>query len=129
MTQLLFIPYQQDDSDSKDGTGEEGGTSWQKHASREYHRKNKLRKAASARQARTRFQSVRLYSKSKDRTLAPRNGDQQDISTLMCTTNQQSPVLMNVGGGLLDPFGTAVPSDKPRYAIEMLDHGKLDASL
>lgn len=120
----FFISYEPGDSGRAQRTSTKTSASWQKHASREYHRKVRLKKASNAQRLRgQRSSNVDPYA-YKARSILPRTNQGTTAEPGFCQGILVPPIISKVVGGQLDPFGVAVRSNTSKYAIEMLHHGK-----
>lgn len=122
--QLLFVPCSANGF-SHPSSEDEAQLSWQKHASRQYHQRNKLARPqlprmsrAARRAARTPFASVREIQAKSSTFSDVSTGDELYKSRV----DAFSPI-GDVACNQLDPFGVIIRPDTPKYAIEILQHG------
>lgn len=123
-----FITYN-GPAQARNPSGEKPKVSWQKLASRQYHRK--LRSQGLAHSAKTSAKSIDLSRQLDDEPVTVASSD-------VDVTDQSGQVILHACGGDLlpkyqgihrwDPFGQSVESDVPDYVSEMLYHGELPSS-
>ena len=141
-TRVLFIPYRPTSASEQAASRAE--ISLQKHAAREYHRKAKLSRQGKpkTKDSRRRRQSTgsrkpSQTSSTEDPQLLGKNESPRAPSPmppcqslpgtnafLIKPPTTFCPLPIDVGVGKLDPFNVSIRRDVPRYALEMLDHGK-----
>ena len=122
---LLFVSYQPKDSTElgKVTNVEDKNTSWQKHASREYHRRNALKKESSvapscmSRKSKHYVKSTQLRALQAKIATGIAEDDLQECQDLEPWT----PV-GDVMCSQLDPFGVIIRPGMPKHALQMFQH-------
>lgn len=122
---LLFVSCQPKSSTGLDSSTnvEQKTTSWQRHASREYHRRNALKKLSSAPLGGSNHRSRHHVKPLQQRwiqakaDIAPTDDELQEYQDLEPWT----PV-GDVMCSQLDPFGVIIRPDMPKHALQMFQH-------
>jgi len=123
-SKLLFIQSKLSPSFETEQLSEKKShTSWQKHASHEYHRRVKLRSTPRVKHSRKKLERSERGVAWK----SPLDSCKRDMTDGGHTFVNQVifPPTTNVASiSNWDPFGTVVSSDVSQYTREMLFHGK-----
>lgn len=119
---VLFVPYQPKRSTqlSRNNNDENGTVSWQKHASREYHRRNREKRTEYIVTDRKPGYHVKTSQVLRLQPRADSNGA-EDLEESYQDLESISPV-RDAAFSQLDPFGVIIRPDIPKYALKMFHH-------
>lgn len=121
---LLFVPCSPKGSNQQTNV-DETQTPWQKHASIQYHQRNKSSKSQLPQPSRKARRAARTALSHRE--IQPKEYNALEIAkeseVFEEGDNDPCSPLGDAACDQLDPFGVMIRPDTPKYAVELLHHG------